>query len=118
MGAGLFDDFVRNILFVPFSPYHFFRTILSNTILSLPLCVYHFVRYHFVLEQPITFDDSNNPEVLFILYYIYFVCVMKLNVVFSNYHCCLIKTDYNAEFSPEPMISFCKYLIGKSGDSE
>lgn len=43
---------------------------------------------------------------------------MKLNVVFSNYHYRLIKTDYDAEFSPEPMISFCKYLIGKSGDSE
>jgi len=33
-------------LAIPFCPYHFVRAILSNTILS----VYHFVRYHFVLE--------------------------------------------------------------------
>ena len=44
MGAGLIDDFIRDILSVPFCPYHFVHTILSNTILS----VYHFVRYHFV----------------------------------------------------------------------
>src|SRR6218665_2213013 len=29
---------------VPFCPYHFVRTILSNTILSVPFCPYHFVR--------------------------------------------------------------------------
>src|SRR6218665_1457411 len=46
MGAGLIDDFIRDILCVPFCPYHFVHAILSNTILS----VYHFVRYHFVLE--------------------------------------------------------------------
>src|SRR6218665_3688416 len=40
MGAGLIDDFIRNILSIPFCPCHFVRTILSNTILS----VYHFVR--------------------------------------------------------------------------
>ena len=41
MGAGLIDDFIRNILSTPFCPYHFVYTILSNTILSV---------YHFVLE--------------------------------------------------------------------
>src|SRR6218665_3756633 len=60
---------------VPFCPYQFVRTILSNTILSvyhfvhtilsvpfspiplcpytilsIPFCTYHFVRYHFVLQ--------------------------------------------------------------------
>jgi len=39
MGARLIDDFTRNISSVPFCPYHFVHTILSNTILS----VYHFV---------------------------------------------------------------------------
>src|SRR6218665_3854131 len=46
MEAGLIDDFIRNILFVPFCPYHFVPTILSNTILS----VYHFV--HTILSVP------------------------------------------------------------------
>ena len=40
MEAGLIDDFIRNILAIPFYPFHFVHTILSNTILS----VYHFVR--------------------------------------------------------------------------
>src|SRR6218665_2524822 len=40
MGAGLIDDFIGNILSVPFCPCHFIHTILSNAILS----VYHFVR--------------------------------------------------------------------------
>ena len=48
MGTGLIDDFIRNILSVPFCPYHFVHTILSDTILSVPFCPYHFVRYHFV----------------------------------------------------------------------
>jgi len=34
MRAGLIDDYIRNILSVPFCPYHFVRTILSNIILS------------------------------------------------------------------------------------
>src|SRR6218665_2209305 len=34
------DDFIGKVLSVPLCPYHFVRTILSNTILS----VYHFVR--------------------------------------------------------------------------
>src|SRR6218665_1205446 len=46
MGAGLIDDFIRNILSVPFCPYHFVHTILSATILS----VYHFV--HTILSVP------------------------------------------------------------------
>src|SRR6218665_945893 len=46
MGAGLIDDFTRNNLFIPFCPYHFVHTILSNTILS----VYHFV--HTILSVP------------------------------------------------------------------
>src|SRR6218665_1898834 len=33
---------------VPFCPYHFVHTILSNTILSVPFCPYHLVQYHFV----------------------------------------------------------------------
>ena len=37
MGAGLIVDFIPDILSVPFCPYHFVYTILSNTILS----VYH-----------------------------------------------------------------------------
>src|SRR6218665_3899557 len=41
-------------LYVIFYLYHFVRTILSNTILS----VYHFVRYHFVLE-PIFLVKNN-----------------------------------------------------------
>src|SRR6218665_2359725 len=63
MGARLIDNFIRNILSVPFCPCHFVNTILSNailsvyhfvhTILSVPFCPYHFVRYHFVLE-PLT----------------------------------------------------------------
>src|SRR6218665_1504578 len=40
MGAGLIDDFIRNILALPFCPYHCVHTILSHTILS----VYHFVQ--------------------------------------------------------------------------
>src|SRR6218665_2314856 len=35
MGAGLIDDFILSILFIPF-------------------CPYHFVRYHFVLEPPMS----------------------------------------------------------------
>ena len=35
MEAGLIDDFIRNILAIPFCPYHFVPTILSNTILSV-----------------------------------------------------------------------------------
>src|SRR6218665_632689 len=46
MGAGLIDDFIRNILAIPLCPYHFVHTILSNTILS----VYHFV--HTILSVP------------------------------------------------------------------
>ena len=46
MGAGLIDDFIRDILSVPFCPFHFLHTILSNTILSL----YHFV--HTILSVP------------------------------------------------------------------
>src|SRR6218665_2780914 len=34
MGAELIDDFIRNILSVPFCPCHFVHTILSNTIFS------------------------------------------------------------------------------------
>src|SRR6218665_4091088 len=45
MEAGLIDDFIRDILSVPFCPYHFFHSILS-----IAFCPYHFVRYHFVLE--------------------------------------------------------------------
>src|SRR6218665_1102948 len=46
MGAGLIDHFIRNILSVPFCPYHFVHTIFSNTILS----IYHFV--HTILSVP------------------------------------------------------------------
>src|SRR6218665_1227840 len=46
MGAGLIDNFIRNILSVPFCPYYFVHTILSNTILS----AYHFV--HTILSVP------------------------------------------------------------------
>ena len=35
MGAGLIDDFIRNILSEPFCPYHFVHTSLSNSILSV-----------------------------------------------------------------------------------
>src|SRR6218665_407122 len=42
----LIDDFIGKVLSVPFCPYHFVRTILSNTILS----VYHFV--HTILPVP------------------------------------------------------------------
>src|SRR6218665_494793 len=47
MGAELIDDFIRNILAVPFCPCHFVHTILSNTIFS----VYHFV--HTILSATI-----------------------------------------------------------------
>src|SRR6218665_3156827 len=55
IGSRLIDDFIRNVLAIPFCPYHFVHTILSipfcpYTILSIPFCPYHFVRYHFVLE--------------------------------------------------------------------
>src|SRR6218665_117548 len=46
MGVGLIDDYIRNILAIPFCPYHFVHTILSNTNLS----VYHFV--HTILSVP------------------------------------------------------------------
>src|SRR6218665_445401 len=46
MGAGLIDDFIRNILSIPFCPCHFVHTILSNAILS----VYHYV--HTILSVP------------------------------------------------------------------
>src|SRR6218665_3747589 len=46
MRAGLIDDFIRNILSVPFCPCHFVHAILSNTILP----VYHFV--HTILSVP------------------------------------------------------------------
>src|SRR6218665_3585901 len=46
MGAGLIDDFIHNILSVPFCPCHFVHTILSNAILS----VYYFV--HTILSVP------------------------------------------------------------------
>src|SRR6218665_3053475 len=42
----LIDDFIVKVLSVPFCPYHFVRTVLSNTILS----VYHFV--HTILSVP------------------------------------------------------------------
>src|SRR6218665_1405515 len=42
----LIDDFIVKVLSVPFCPYHFVRTILSNAILS----VYHFV--HTILSVP------------------------------------------------------------------
>ena len=43
----LIDDFIDKVLSVPFCPYHFVRTILSNTSLS----VYHFV--HTILSATI-----------------------------------------------------------------
>src|SRR6218665_514782 len=46
MGVGLIDDFIRNILSIPFCPCHFVHTILSNAILS----IYHFV--HTILSVP------------------------------------------------------------------
>ena len=46
MGVGLIYDFIHDILSVPFCPYHFVHTILSDTILS----VYHFV--HTILSVP------------------------------------------------------------------
>ena len=46
MGAGLIDDFIGNILSVPFCPYHF----VQCHFVRIPLCPYRFVRYHFVLE--------------------------------------------------------------------
>src|SRR6218665_1475192 len=46
MVAGLIDDFICDILSVPFCPFHFVHTILSNTILS----VYHFA--HTILSVP------------------------------------------------------------------
>src|SRR6218665_2234452 len=66
MGAGLIDDFIRNILSVPFYPCHFVHTILSNAILSvyhlvhtiLSVGPYHFVRYHFVLKP----EKANNLD--------------------------------------------------------
>src|SRR6218665_2061995 len=42
----LIDDFIIKVLSIPFCPYHFVRTILSNTILS----VYHFV--HTIFSVP------------------------------------------------------------------
>ena len=42
----LIDDSIGKVLSVPFCPYHFVRTIVSNTILS----VYHFV--HTILSVP------------------------------------------------------------------
>src|SRR6218665_2363111 len=72
MGAGLIDDFIRNILSVPFCPCHFVHTILSNailsvyhfvhTILSVPFCPYHFVRSHFVLEPVRLYSRSTRPR--------------------------------------------------------
>src|SRR6218665_4003740 len=41
MGPGLVDDFIRNLLSVLFCP---------CTILAIPFCPYHFIRYHFVRE--------------------------------------------------------------------
>src|SRR6218665_1296642 len=65
MGAGLIDDFIRDILCVPFCPYHFVHTILSHTILS----VYHFVRtilsvpFCPVPFCPVTLAGGRYPEV-------------------------------------------------------
>ena len=55
MGALLIDDFIRNMLSVPFSPCHLSipfcpMPFCPYTILSIQFCPYHFVRYHFVLE--------------------------------------------------------------------
>src|SRR6218665_209801 len=38
MGAGLIDDFIRNISAVPFCPYHFVQYHFVHTILSVPFC--------------------------------------------------------------------------------
>src|SRR6218665_1254196 len=40
MRAGLIDDFIRNILSVPFCPYHFVHTILSMPFCPIPFCPY------------------------------------------------------------------------------
>ena len=55
MGAGLIDDFIHNILSIPFCPYHFVR---------IPFCPYHFVRYHFVLEPPIYITENSVSQFL------------------------------------------------------
>src|SRR6218665_3977822 len=40
MGAGLIDDFIRNILSLPLCPYHF----VQCHFVRIPFCPYHFVR--------------------------------------------------------------------------
>src|SRR6218665_135265 len=55
----LIDDFIGTVLFVPFCPYHFVHTILSNDILS----VYHFVRYHFVRYQRRPLGSHINADI-------------------------------------------------------
>src|SRR6218665_3558886 len=40
IGAGLIDDFIRNILSIPFCPCHF----VQCNFVRIPFCPYHFVR--------------------------------------------------------------------------
>ena len=70
MRAGLIDDFISNILSVPFCPYHaFFHIILSNTvlsvchfvhtILSVPFCpLYHFALGPYICLVRLTQEDK------------------------------------------------------------
>src|SRR6218665_868348 len=51
MGARLIDDFIRNILSVPFCPCHFVQNnFVQYHFFRVPFFPYHFVRYHFVLD--------------------------------------------------------------------
>src|SRR6218665_2523467 len=50
MGAGLIDDFILNILSVPFCLYHYFCLyhFVQYHFVRIRFCPYHFIRYHFV----------------------------------------------------------------------
>src|SRR6218665_2162619 len=71
IGARLIDDFIRNVLAIPFCPIPF----CPCTIMSIPFCPYHFVRYHFVLEPKSSFRFFFSQFVL---------CLMSFNITSQN----------------------------------
>src|SRR6218665_6349 len=82
---------------VPFCPYHFVRTILSNIILSAPFCPYHFVRYHFV--------RSPYVGILFKYFYYFLLISLILSLRKSN-HVKRITRPYHQN-QPSSAISLC-----------
>src|SRR6218665_2405944 len=75
--AGLIDNLIRTILSVPFCPYHFVKyhfvhTILSNTILTIPFCQIPF--------RPYTILSIPFYQIPFCLY------TILSNTILSIYH--------------------------------